>query len=444
MTQVLDTDAVPPDSAYQRERAESMRLVTALREGDEHAFGKLYDLWFDRVYDVAYRVLRDQHAAAEVAQDAFLSAWRNIGGLSDPAAFGGWILRISRNLAFNRRKKDLRSTPLDSEAMGIVEATQGPNHTGPAGFSVEARLSAADDPARAAEDADVCALLWDAAEALGERDAEVLDLHLRRDLSPAEIAEELGITRNNANQLVHRLKQRLGGAVRARVLWRSGAPACGILAAELGSAGAAEFGKEAVAVITRHVEECADCAERQATRISPAALFAATPLVLAPVVLKEQIASALESDGVHMDGSHFVDDGAHHGIWAADSHDHGMHPHDAAHPEPGDHAAASDHGHGHPGDHAGLAGMFDPGHQGADHDVHAADHGHGGIHVDALHDPFGLHHGDPLPHDDPFHHDDGHEHLVHDDPMHHDAHDPQADPHHDPHHGDPGHDLFHH
>lgn len=434
MTQVVDTDANQSGTVFARERAESTNLVTALRGGDPNAFGKLYDLWFDRVFDVANRIVRDQHDAAEVAQDAFLSAWRNIGGLEDPAAFGGWVLRISRNLAFNRRKKEQRSTPLDGEGMGVVEATQGPSAAGPAGFSVEEKLSRAESPERAAEDADLCDLLWEAAEALGERDASVLDLHLRRDLTPAEIAEELGITRNNANQLVHRLKQRLGMAVKSRVLWHGGKPACVTLGAELESAGVVAFGKDTVDLISRHVTVCADCSSRQATRVAPAALFAATPLLLAPVVLKQQVAAGLEADGAQMEGSHYADDG-HHGVWSADDHhvadshghdDPGAHhgdPHadGAAHqPDAQDHG--QDHGHDHDPGH-------EPGHDPLHHDVAHADH----------HDPF-----DPLHQDEHgLDHGDHHDLLHHDDPQHPDAHHDPADPQHDPHHHDPGHDPGH-
>ena len=70
-------------------------LVERARAGDQSAFGALYDTWFDRVYDLAFRVVRDGNAAADVAQDTFLSAWRELDALSDPAAFGGWVRRIA-------------------------------------------------------------------------------------------------------------------------------------------------------------------------------------------------------------------------------------------------------------------------------------------------------------------------------------------------------------
>lgn len=290
--------------------ARSASLVVALRGGDESAFGQLYDQWFDGVFDMALRIVRDREVAAEVAQDAFLAAWRNIDGLAEPRAFGGWLLRITRNKSFNRLEKERRSRPVDDEGMTVIEATSGSGTGGPAGFSVEDRAGSVSEPEQAAQDAELSELLWEAAEALGERDANVLDLHLRRGFTPTQIAEALDVTPNNANQLVHRVKSRLGDSVRARIVWRGGDPRCPGLKGALAAEGIAVFDKNAVRVIAKHVEACEACAERQATRLAPATMFAATPLIAAPIAFRSQIADALAADGVPMDGSEAFGEGA--------------------------------------------------------------------------------------------------------------------------------------
>ena len=68
--------------------------------------------------------------------------------------------------------------------LAVIERTQ----TRP-----EDRLARLDDPRHVAEDTEIAALLWSAADALGDRDREVLDLALRHGLAPAEIAEVTGI-----------------------------------------------------------------------------------------------------------------------------------------------------------------------------------------------------------------------------------------------------------
>jgi RNA polymerase sigma factor (sigma-70 family) len=284
-----DTDAPP----VPHRGDDDARLVVAARSGDPDAFGRIYDAWFDRVHDLAYRIVRDAEAAADVAQDAFLSAWRNLERLEEPRAFGGWLLRIARNGALDRKRKEQRARPVDEERLAVIERQQ----TRP-----EDRLAAIDDPARVAEDHEVVTLLWDAADALGERDREVLDLTLRHGLAPNEIAEVIGLNRNATNQLVHRVRQHLGTAVGARVLWRDGEPACAELRADLTAAGVDAFDSGAVRVAERHVATCAECDERRRTRLSPASMFAAVPIISFPA-LKAKTAFALNADGVPMQGS---------------------------------------------------------------------------------------------------------------------------------------------
>jgi DNA-binding CsgD family transcriptional regulator len=124
----------------------------------------------------------------------------------------------------------------------VIESVGASPVSAPAGFGVEDRLGRAATPGAALEDGEAVALVWEAARALPQRDLEVLDLQLRHGLTPAEIGEVMGMNRNAANQLVHRLKGRLETAIRARVLWRGGDPACPVLATRLRESGIAAFG----------------------------------------------------------------------------------------------------------------------------------------------------------------------------------------------------------
>jgi RNA polymerase sigma factor (sigma-70 family) len=279
-------------------RALDAAAIDRIRAGHGDAFGEIYDRWFDRVHDLAFRVTRDESAAADVAQDAFVAAWQALPTLDNVDAFGGWLLRITRNTALDAQRRAGRSQPHDTEAMAMIEHAGPSPASAPAGFRVEDRLGAAEDPVRAAEDGEVAALVWDAVDSLGPRDAEVLDLTLRHALTPAEIGEVVGVNRNAANQMVHRARNRLKDAVAARVLWRGGQPECGDLADALGAAGISRFSADAVRVTSAHVPECELCSRRRALRLDPAALFGAVPMVAGPVVLKQEIAHALEADGI--------------------------------------------------------------------------------------------------------------------------------------------------
>ena len=139
--------------------------------------------------------------------------------------------------------------------------------------------------------------MWESAEALGSKDAEVLDLTLRHGLTPAEVGEVIGVNRNAANQTVHRVRTRLRAAVEARVLWRSGEPVCGDLADALAAAGVTRFDSDAVRVTSEHVETCEQCANRRKLKLEPSAMFAATPFIAAPLI-KAKVAHTLANEGV--------------------------------------------------------------------------------------------------------------------------------------------------
>lgn len=61
-----------------------------------------------RVFQIACGVLGDPADAEEVAQDAFLRAYRRFASLRDPACFRAWVSRIVLRLALNRRRSRQR------------------------------------------------------------------------------------------------------------------------------------------------------------------------------------------------------------------------------------------------------------------------------------------------------------------------------------------------
>jgi RNA polymerase sigma factor (sigma-70 family) len=269
------------------------QLVLSAQTGDPDAFGVLFDRWFDRVFDVAYRIVRDQEVAAEITQDVFLVAWTHMSGIKQPASFGGWLLRTVQNRAINRLERERRSIAVDDDELAM--------HTNRDGSHI--------DPVEALHQSEQADLVWAAADALGERDASVLDLHLRHGLEAPELAETLGVTVNNAHQMLYRLRKRLGTALRGWVLWRGGEPACRELATGLRMAGITSFGPAAVARIERHTNGCTQCVGRGEQRFAPEALFAAGPLVAVAPWLKAQVVADLVSAGVPLQGSAAVGGG---------------------------------------------------------------------------------------------------------------------------------------
>src|SRR5919112_6144866 len=68
--------------------AEDGRLVRSARSGDESAFARLYERYGRIVHALLLaRVARDE--VEDLVQDVFLTAWKRLDDLRDPAAFGG-------------------------------------------------------------------------------------------------------------------------------------------------------------------------------------------------------------------------------------------------------------------------------------------------------------------------------------------------------------------
>ncbi len=77
-------------------------LVARARGGDRLAFEALVAGHAPYVYNLALRTLGDPHEAEDLAQEAFLRAWRGLPGFRADARFSTWLYRIVTNLCYNR------------------------------------------------------------------------------------------------------------------------------------------------------------------------------------------------------------------------------------------------------------------------------------------------------------------------------------------------------
>lgn len=131
--------------------------------------------WVPRVYRFARRLTADADAAEDVAQEAFLRAWRHRGRLRDERAARGWLFRIAANVWRDRlrsgRSPIARAAPLDATAPAPARP-------------VEHQAAGKEELARALA----------ALDALPPRQRDVLYLTACEGLSAAEVAAVLGIS----------------------------------------------------------------------------------------------------------------------------------------------------------------------------------------------------------------------------------------------------------
>jgi RNA polymerase sigma-70 factor (ECF subfamily) len=84
------------------------RLVELAQTGDRDAFAGLVHAVGDRLYAIAFRILRDPHVAQDAYQDAMLAAWKQLPFLRDPDSFEPWIRRILVHACYAESRKRTR------------------------------------------------------------------------------------------------------------------------------------------------------------------------------------------------------------------------------------------------------------------------------------------------------------------------------------------------
>jgi len=90
-------------------------LVSRAQAGQLDAFEELVRRHRLATYRVALRMLGDQSDAEDATQDAFVQAWRNLGGFRADAAFPTWMYRIVTNRCLNMLRARRRTEPLPDD-----------------------------------------------------------------------------------------------------------------------------------------------------------------------------------------------------------------------------------------------------------------------------------------------------------------------------------------
>jgi RNA polymerase sigma factor (sigma-70 family) len=100
-------------------------LVIRARGGDRDAFTELVSRSLGRLTAVARMILRDEYAAQDAVQEAFIEAWRSLPGLREPERFEAWMRRLLVRACFKAARRsrrvdavEIRLTPADEPQVG--------------------------------------------------------------------------------------------------------------------------------------------------------------------------------------------------------------------------------------------------------------------------------------------------------------------------------------
>lgn len=163
--------------------------VRAASGGDCDAYGRLVERTSAGVMAALLSIVHDLDRAEDLAQEVYVTGWKRLGSLRDPATFDAWIRQIARNRARleerSRRRRGAREARF-GEGIGSIR-----------------------DPAQLALEREERRVLAACLEQLPEADNEVLLLFYWRDLSIREVALELGISAVAAKKRLSRARERI-------------------------------------------------------------------------------------------------------------------------------------------------------------------------------------------------------------------------------------------
>ena len=161
-------------------------LVTAARDGDRGAFGRLYE----RYARMVHAILLGRVPISEVedlVQDVFVAAMRQVHTLRDVKCFGGWLATVARNRAndFHRRSVEMVEFAEDAPDGAVKHSECAPGADGAAVLKV--------------------------IRGLPEAYRETLIMRLVEGMTGPEIAERTGLTAGSVRVNLHRGMQMLRG-----------------------------------------------------------------------------------------------------------------------------------------------------------------------------------------------------------------------------------------
>ena len=97
--------------------------VARVLAGDPSAFSGIVQRWQERIVNLAWRFCRDRSMAEDMAQEAFLRAYRGLGQFRQASKFSTWLTAIALN-TFRTALKERRPPVFDADWAPPVEPTQ--------------------------------------------------------------------------------------------------------------------------------------------------------------------------------------------------------------------------------------------------------------------------------------------------------------------------------
>ena len=190
-----------------QEAEEDRALVVRAQAGDVTAFRQLVERHQRRAFTIAFALVRDEHDANELVQDAFLRVFKSLGTFQGGSSFFTWLYRIITNLSIDLKRKPGRQAAADlDEARLDVDAEADMD------LPFLSRIDGA-DPADVVRRREIAARLQSALDALPSYHRAVIVMREVEGLSYEEMAQAMGVSKGTIMSRLFHARQKLQRAL---------------------------------------------------------------------------------------------------------------------------------------------------------------------------------------------------------------------------------------
>lgn len=173
-------------------------LVKKAKENDLSAFEELVRIHQNRVYALCLQLSGNRDDAQDLAQEAFIRAYRALGSFRNEADFGTWLHRIAVNVCLNSRRKNG-----GRQTVSLDEPYQGED-----GSEIRHEVAGeAGDPLRALEEKEFRGLVRTALKSLSGEQRAVLVLREIEGYSYEEVSRMLGCSLGTVKSRLSRARE---------------------------------------------------------------------------------------------------------------------------------------------------------------------------------------------------------------------------------------------
>jgi RNA polymerase sigma factor (sigma-70 family) len=171
--------------------------IEQILEGNVNAFAYLVDRHKDKAFNLAFRICGNREEAEEIAQDAFLKAYRSLKDFKMKSSFATWLYRIVYNTAVSlvrtRKKGVLALEDFPADATDFLSTNKN-------------QEDAADDYRNS--------LINFALQKVSEEERGLITLYYYNELETEEISKITGISKSNLKVKLFRARQKMSEIIR--------------------------------------------------------------------------------------------------------------------------------------------------------------------------------------------------------------------------------------